>query len=559
MWINKTISRICVSKVLRKFCYSSQAAAVSSIPNNTCPETKESPIVTKHLFDNFDRHHNYLRISLTERCNLRCTYCMPERGVPLTPDSQLLTKDEILRLARLFVSQGVTKIRLTGGEPTVRPDIVELVQNLGQLKQYGLKSLAMTSNGIALKRKLPALVEGGLDTLNVSLDTLDQHLFQVMTRRKGFDKVIGAIDEAVRLKMPHVKINTVVMRGVNDQEVLNFAAYTNNHPVNVRFIEYMPFDGNRWSRDKLVPFKELIGRIESMYGRLNKLRDGMNDTTKHYQIPGYQGKLGFITSMTDHFCGTCNRLRITADGNIKVCLFGNAEVSLRDMIRQGKTDDELLEIIGAAIKKKKKQHAVARHSNNPLKSNLPLYLLPSALLTRYNSSSRCYSTKPRLTHTDPQTGEARMVSVTEKTSTKREARAIGRIILPDQAYKLLKENHVQTVKGNVLTVAQIAGIQAAKTTSNLIPLCHPLLLGLIDVRLWLSDEKQSVECESTVQTSGKTGVEMEALTATSVALLTVYDMCKAASKEMVIEGIRVVEKTGGKSGPWKSAFKQSDE
>lgn len=205
---------------------------------------------------------------------------MPEEGVPLTPDDQLLRKEEILRLAKLFVSQGVTKIRLTGGEPTVRPDIIELVQHLGQLKQHGLQSLAMTSNGIALKRKLPALVEGGLDTLNVSLDTLDPHLFQIMTRRKGFDKVTGAIDEAVRLGMPHVKINTVVMRGVNDQEVLNFAAYTKENPVNVRFIEYMPFDGNKWNRDKLVPFKELIDRIETIYGRLNKLGDGMNDTTK---------------------------------------------------------------------------------------------------------------------------------------------------------------------------------------------------------------------------------------------------------------------------------------
>ena len=370
MLINNTIIRVGLSSVLRKPFYSTQAAAVRLIPDNVYPKEKEKHVVTNHLIDNFDRHHNYLRISLTERCNLRCTYCMPEEGVPLTPDSQLLKKDEILRLARLFVSQGVTKIRLTGGEPTVRPDIVELIQNLGELKHHGLQSLAMTSNGIALKRKLPALVQGGLDTLNVSLDTLDPHLFQIMTRRKGFDKVIGAIDEAVRLGMPHVKINTVVMRGVNDQEVLNFAAYTKENPVNVRFIEYMPFDGNKWNRDKLVPFKELIERIEGIYGRLNKLGDGMNDTTKHYQVPGYQGKLGFITSMTEHFCGTCNRLRITADGNIKVCLFGNVEVSLRDMIRQGKTNEELLEVIRAAVKKKKKQHAgmfeLASRKNRPM-------------------------------------------------------------------------------------------------------------------------------------------------------------------------------------------------
>lgn len=166
---------------------------------------------------------------------------------------------------------------------------------------------------------------------------------------------------------------------------------------------------------------------------------------------------------------------------------------------------------------------------------------------------RLYSTKPRLTHTDPTTGEARMVSVTEKAVTKREAKAIGRIVLPDHAYRLLKENHCHSPKGNVLTVAQIAGIQAAKQTSQLIPLCHPLLLGKIDVQLELNDHRQSVECTSIVQTTGRTGVEMEALSATSVALLTVYDMCKAASKDMVIEGIQVVEKSGGKSGDWKRA------
>lgn len=205
---------------------------------------------------------------------------MPEEGVPLTPNAQLLTKEEILHLASLFVEQGVTKIRLTGGEPTVRSDIVELVQGIGRLKTRGLESLAMTSNGIALKRKLPALYEAGLDTINLSLDTLDPHLFEIMTRRRGFDKVIGSIDEAIRLGIPHVKINTVVMRGINDQEVLDFVSYTKDRPVNVRFIEYMPFDGNRWNKNKLVPYAELKGNIESKFGRLVKVRDSPNDTTK---------------------------------------------------------------------------------------------------------------------------------------------------------------------------------------------------------------------------------------------------------------------------------------
>ncbi|KAG1449493.1 hypothetical protein G6F56_008625 [Rhizopus delemar] len=412
----------------------------------------------------------------------------------------------------------------------------------------------MTSNGIALKRKLPKLYEAGLDTLNISLDTLNPHLFQIMTRRRGFEQTMAAIDQALALGIPNVKINTVVMRGVNDQEVLDFVQYTKEHAVNVRFIEYMPFDGNRWNKNKLVPYHELLGRIETSLGSLQKVKDGENDTTKHYKLPGYKGKIGFITSMTDHFCGTCNRMRITADGSIKVCLFGNTEVSLRDLIRQGSSDQDLVKTIDLAVKKKKKQHA---DTSRRLGSLIPLYTLPSIANTGYFAQGqRFYSSKsdekPHLTHVDPDTGEARMVSVTEKAVTKREAKAIGRIMMPSHAYELLKNNEGRSTKGDVLTVAKIAGIQAAKSTSNLIPLCHPLLLGLIDVRLWLDDDRKSVECLSIVQTTGKTGVEMEALTATSVALLTVYDMCKAATKDMTIENIRVVEKTGGKSGPWKS-------
>ncbi|KAI8145290.1 putative molybdopterin cofactor synthesis protein A [Fennellomyces sp. T-0311] len=479
-----------------------------------------------YLTDTFGRQHNYLRISLTERCNLRCTYCMPEEGVPLTPHDKLLTTDEILSLARLFVSQGVTKIRLTGGEPTVRPDLIDIVRGMNEFKQFGLQSIGITTNGIALKRKLPALYDAGLDSLNISLDTLDRHMFEIMTRRRGFDNVLASIRQATDLGFKSVKINSVVMRGTNDDQVMNFVAFTQDNPVNVRFIEYMPFDGNRWKKDKLVPYRELLGRIETRFGQLDKLVDDPNDTTKAYQVPGYKGRIGFITSMTNHFCGTCNRLRITADGSIKVCLFGSTEVSLRDMLRKGYGEEEMLHYIGAAVRKKKKQHAG----------------IPLAFVAR-----RHYSSK--LTHTDPKTGEAKMVSVSDKAVTNREARAVGYIRLPPETYALLEDNELHSAKGNVLAVAQIAGIQAAKSTSQLIPLCHPLLLDKIDVQLRLAQDR--VECESLVRCQGKTGVEMEALTATSVALLTVYDMCKASSKKMRIEGIRVIEKSGGKSGPWQ--------
>ncbi|KAM3580948.1 hypothetical protein VKS41_006396 [Umbelopsis sp. WA50703] len=295
---------------------------------------------------------------------------MPAEGVQLSANDKLLSTDEILRLARLFVSEGVTKIRLTGGEPTVRPDIIELVQGIGELKQHGLVNLGMTSNGIALKRKLPKLVEAGMDSLNVSLDTLDKDMFELITRRKGFERVLESVHQALELGMPSVKINCVVIRGINDREVSNFVAMTKDLPIIVRFIEYMPFDGNRWNAEKLVPYKEMIQDIESRFGKFEKVSDDPNDTTKAYRLPGYAGKVGFITSMSDHFCGTCNRLRITTDGNLKVCLFGAAEVSLRDHMRQSASDQDLCDIIGIAVKKKKKQHAgmfeLAAQKNRPM-------------------------------------------------------------------------------------------------------------------------------------------------------------------------------------------------
>ncbi|KAF9975531.1 Molybdenum cofactor synthesis protein 1 [Modicella reniformis] len=325
------------------------------------------------LTDNFSRQHTYLRISLTERCNLRCTYCMPAEGVELSPNEAIMTTPEIIRLARLFVKEGITKIRLTGGEPTVRKDIVELVEQLGELQPLGLKTIAMTSNGIALRRKLPSLISNGMNLINLSLDTLDRFKFELMTRRKGFERVMETIDDALALGLDPVKVNCVVMRGTNDKEVLDFVEFTRNKKVDVRFIEYMPFGGNKWKENKLVPYQELIENIRAVHPTFKKLVDDPNDTSKAYHVPGFAGQVGFITSMSDHFCGTCNRLRITADGNLKVCLFGNAEVSLRDMMRQGKTDEELLEVIEMAVKNKKKQHAGM--SNLVNMKNRPMILI----------------------------------------------------------------------------------------------------------------------------------------------------------------------------------------
>lgn len=321
---------------------------------------------------------------------------MPEEGVPLSPHSHLLTTPEISYLSALFVSQGVTKIRLTGGEPTIRKDIVSLMHQIGNLRRNGLEELCLTTNGIALHRKLDSMADAGLTGVNLSLDTLDPFQFQIMTRRNGFDAVVHSIDRILEMNKLgagiKLKINCVVMRGINEREIIPFVEMGREKDVEVRFIEYMPFDGNKWSKERMLSYKEMLGTIREKYPSLRKVQDHENDTSKTFEVPGFAGRIGFITSMTHNFCGTCNRLRVTSDGNLKVCLFGNAEVSLRDLLRKdnggqpideqameaiknlemdrrqtlpgdpqplgyGERERELLHVIGMAVKRKKEQHA----------------------------------------------------------------------------------------------------------------------------------------------------------------------------------------------------------
>ncbi|XP_063990598.1 molybdenum cofactor biosynthesis protein 1 isoform X3 [Diachasmimorpha longicaudata] len=308
------------------------------------------------LTDSFGRKHTYLRISVTERCNLRCLYCMPAEGVKLTKNENILKTDEILRLARLFVKRGVRKIRLTGGEPTVRKDIIDIIAQLRQIEE--IESIGMTTNGLVLTRQLPALQRAGLDALNISLDSLQRDRFEKFTRRQGWSRVMAAIDLAVQLQFNPVKVNCVIMRGFNDDELTDFVQLTKDKPIDVRFIEYMPFDGNKWDENKMVSFEEMKKKIREKFPDFQAMKNSPNSTSKAFYVPGYVGQVGFITSMSEHFCYSCNRLRITADGNLKVCLFeGTSEVSLRDAIRSGAGDKHIEEIIGLAVSKKKKQHA----------------------------------------------------------------------------------------------------------------------------------------------------------------------------------------------------------
>lgn len=478
---------------------------------------------------------------------------MPEEGVKLTEKSKLLTTEEVLYLARLFVDQGIQKIRLTGGEPTIRKDLAEIIYNLKQIR--GLQSVSVTTNGVVLTKKLVDLQKAGLDGLNISLDTLDGKKYEKISRRKAMDRVLMGIDLALQLGYDPVKINCVVMKGFNDDEVINFVKLTQDRNLDVRFIEYMPFSGNRWEMDKMVPYSTMLSKIKSVWPDFIPLPNGPNDTSKAWKVPGFAGQVGFITSMSNTFCGTCNRLRITADGNLKVCLFGNKEVSLRDAIRNGVKEDDLVNMIRLAVRRKEKQHG---DSNKSLKIDSVLQHYSRINLSKPRTKAkfiltfkRLYSTINKggnLTHVD-EAGSAHMVDVSSKSITSREATAKGRIHVGPEITRLIKENNIK--KGDVLGVSKLAGILAAKKTSDLIPLCHNIPLNSINVTVALDEAKNEVMIEATVTCDGKTGVEMEALTAVSVSALTIYDMCKAVSKNMKIYDICLVRKTGGSSGDHK--------
>lgn len=349
-------------------CYGSGYSNQMTTSCSTLSESIQEDQSPNMLVDSFGRFHNYLRISLTERCNLRCQYCMPADGVELSQMSHLLTSVEVVRLANLFVSSGVDKIRLTGGEPTLRKDIEEICSQLSSLE--GLKTLAMTTNGLVLTKKLPKLKECGLSMLNISLDTLVPAKFEFMTRRKGHERVMESITAAVEYGFNPVKVNCVVMRGINDDEICDFVELTRERAINVRFIEFMPFDGNVWNIKKLVPYTEILDKVKQRFEGVKRLKDHPTDTAKNFSIDGHCGSVSFITSMTEHFCGGCNRLRLLADGNLKVCLFGPSEVCLRDPLRAGVDDLGLREIIGSAVKKKQSAHAgmfdLAKTVNRPM-------------------------------------------------------------------------------------------------------------------------------------------------------------------------------------------------
>ncbi|WKV12442.1 GTP 3',8-cyclase MoaA [Marivirga harenae] len=292
------------------------------------------------LEDSFGRKHTYLRISLTERCNLRCNYCMPADGIPLSPKSHLMNADEIYSIASTFVKAGVTKIRLTGGEPLVRKDARDILKKLASLPV----ELAISTNAVTTDRHIEDFKKLGIQNINISLDTLIPERFKQITRRDYFEKVYSNIFQLLEHGF-NVKINCVLMKGVNDDEIIDFIKLSEKHLLHIRFIEFMPFDGNRWNMSKLVSQQAILNCVENVFEReaIKRIADRPNDTSRNYQIKGYKGTFAIISTVTNPFCDSCNRIRLTANGQIKNCLFSANETDLLSTLRGGESITPLIE------------------------------------------------------------------------------------------------------------------------------------------------------------------------------------------------------------------------
>jgi cyclic pyranopterin phosphate synthase len=289
------------------------------------------------LTDHHSRTHRSLRISIVDKCDLRCTYCMPEDQHFLKRE-ELMTREEIATLAHLFIEKyGITKIRFTGGEPLMRPDVIDIVRDMAKLPV----KLGLTTNGMRLHLFLDDLIAAGLKSLNISLDTFDAERFRKLSRREGHDQILANIEQAIDRGL-HVKLNMVVMRGVNDDELLRFTELTRERNVHVRFIEFMPFAGNHWGRERVYTYGEMLGRIGSVY-RIEKLDDDAHSTAKAYRVKGWQGTFAVISTVTEPFCGSCDRLRLTAEGKMRNCLFAREETDLLTALRRGEDVSPLIE------------------------------------------------------------------------------------------------------------------------------------------------------------------------------------------------------------------------
>jgi cyclic pyranopterin phosphate synthase len=312
------------------------------------------------LRDSYGRAIRDLRVSLTDRCNFRCFYCLPHGEPPIAPKEQMLSFEEIEYVCEIFVSLGIEKLRLTGGEPMLRRDIETIIRKLSRFKGKGLIDLALTTNGYFLPERARSLKEAGLDRVTISVDSLKGDVFKRMTGVDVLEKVLAGIAAAKEAGLDPIKINAVIVRGHNETEVADFAAFAREHNIKMRFIEFMPLDsGHEWSRSDVVSGKEIRERINERFPlvKVNVAR-GSETSARYRFADGAPGEIGIIAPVTEPFCGACSRIRLTADGQIRTCLFSTVEHSLRDVVRSGASRAEIVEYIESVIQKKEPRHFI---------------------------------------------------------------------------------------------------------------------------------------------------------------------------------------------------------
>jgi len=305
------------------------------------------------LTDNFGRQITDLRVSITDRCNFRCVYC--RSGENDVPGAERLSFDEYERLVRILVGLGIRKVRVTGGEPLVRPGVAEF---LARLKALGVRDLSLTTNGFTLAERLDSLVASGLDRINISLDSLKPERFEAITRTKTFDQVMASIEAAQASKLRPVKINAVLVRGLNDDEVEDFAQFARDLNLIMRFIEFMPLDaGHTWTRDRVVTAAEIHERISARWP-LVPIEHERSETARRYRFADGRGEIGLVAPVTQPFCGHCSRIRLTADGKLRTCLFSKEDHDLKFLLHGGAGDEEIADEIRAIVAQKEKGHRI---------------------------------------------------------------------------------------------------------------------------------------------------------------------------------------------------------
>jgi len=311
------------------------------------------------MLDNHHRTINYLRLSVTDRCNLRCIYCMPEEGIPFLPHAEILTYEEMQHAVELCVQSGIRKVRLTGGEPLVRKGILRFIEGLCHTE--GLEEVSVTTNGVLLKDVARELRGCGICRINVSMDTLNREKFSRITRRDCFNQVWEGIQEADSAGFSPIKLNVVAIKGVNDDEILDFARLTFTKPYHIRFIEMMPVgEKSIWTSERFLSLQEILETVRRLAPVRAVNRGPLDGPAERYALDGASGEIGLIGALSHHFCETCNRLRLTADGRLRGCLFSDQETDIKTPLRQGESDAHLLELIKTTISNKPRDHGLSK-------------------------------------------------------------------------------------------------------------------------------------------------------------------------------------------------------